>query len=494
MILLVRSNDMYENDFRGMLQAFFPWEKIFSSLPSEAAGYSRNLYNEITMVFSAIFDEGEVTLRIEEKGHVIYSAIIYGDHTDKKIFRNRLKKGCYRLLSDYTGKGLPWGSLTGMRPTKIATKCFDEGKSRDEVVQNYIDSYDCSPKKAELATSVAIKERQIIDRFDTKQDYMLYIGIPFCPSRCTYCSFASYPIDKFESEVKYYIDALIRELQNISLQNFGRTLKGIYIGGGTPTAISARELERLLIAIETYFDISRVEEFTVEAGRPDSITLDKLRALKRQGVTRISINPQTMVDETLHIIGRNHTVKDIYRAFDLARGQGFNNINADIIVGLPKETPEDMKVTLNGISFLAPESLTIHSLAVKRASGLKEAPEEVKVNPYAAEMMDMATDKAYELGLSPYYLYRQRNIAGNLENVGFAKKKSESIYNVMIIEEKIDIMAAGAGAVTKLIYPNFAKIERIEDCKSITDYIGRIDEMIDRKRMAIETRNMAAAE
>lgn len=491
MILLVENDPSYTNDLRAMLQAFFSGEKITGVSPNQVAEYNRELFKEFRLVFTALFMEKHTRLRVEEGGKVVFTAYINGDYEDKQRFRNRLKLAAYRLLSEYTGRELPWGSLTGMRPTKIATKALKEGLSRDEVIDGYIDAYMTSERKAALAVDVAIREQEILESVDPRTDYCLYIGIPFCPSRCVYCSFTSYPIDMYRTSVSDYLDCLIRELQIISYINRKRRLISIYIGGGTPTSLDAGFLEMLLSAVDQNFDLTHLREYTVEAGRPDSLSAEKCRILSRHKVTRISVNPQTMRDKTLQLIGRAHTSDDTVRAFRLARDCGDYHINMDVIAGLPGETAEDMRYTLGVIEKLAPDSLTVHSLAVKRASELRNQPELTKGggNRETDRMLSLADESARKQGLTPYYLYRQKNISGNLENVGYAKKPC--LYNVLIIEEKLDIFGAGAGSVTRVLRmdPESGEvmgIDRAEDVKNVDQYMQRIEDMIERKRTAVE--------
>ena len=316
---------------------------------------------------------------------------------------------------------------------------------------------------------MAENEQRLVKGIDLDNDYCLYVGIPFCPSRCLYCSFTSYPIGIYAEKAKMYIDTLCKELAYVAEQYKNKRLVAIYIGGGTPTSIS-----------------HGLVEFTVEAGRPDSITPEKLAVMKEYGVTRISINPQTMNDETLRTIGRAHNATQVKEAFAMARQAGFDNINMDLIAGLPGEDLDSMQHTLAEVRALAPESLTVHSLAIKRAANLNQQMDDYKstIHHDMDAMHTAAQETAQTLGMEPYYLYRQKNIGGNLENVGYAKPGCECLYNILIMEEMTDIIAAGAGASTKLVYHAENRVERVENCKSVDDYINRFDEMLDRKRKA----------
>ena len=349
MILLVESNDEYEVDLRAMIAAFFLGVKIRTAKPSDVAAFSKEQFFEYESMITAIFDERSTSIRLEEKGHVLYSAYIYGDYKDRKRFRNKLKLAIYRLLSEYTGRTLPWGSLTGMRPTKIASSALDKGRSRDEILDYYNYTYDTSEEKATLALNVAEKERTVIESVNPLTDYCLYVGIPFCPTRCLYCSFAAYPIMDYDRLVGDYVEALKQELKYISYLNRNRDLIAVYIGGGTPTSLTAKELGSIIECVRENFDLSSLREFTCEAGRPDSISLDKLEIMKKGGVDRISINPQTMNAETLKIIGRAHSPADVKWAMTEAKKAGFRNINMDIILGLQKDEHRVIKPTTQSL-------------------------------------------------------------------------------------------------------------------------------------------------
>ena len=489
MILLVQNSELYNNDLRAMIMAFYPGEKLTEMKPAAVASLGRELHNEFTLCFTALFNEKRSMLKIEEKAVVKYFAYISGDFEDRKSFRNRLKLAAYQMLSEFTGRTLPWGSLTGVRPTKIAMQGLRENQTDQDIISEYERRYAATPEKAKLALKVAKCEMDIFEREDivTTRDYALYINIPFCPSRCLYCSFAAFPVNEYKYKVPDYLAALSRELQFISYVNRDRRLVSVYIGGGTPTSLGDLSFDNLLTEALRYFDLSHLKEYTIEAGRPDSINQAKLDIMKAHGVTRISINPQTINDETLHIIGRAHTSEQFVRAFELARKSGFNNINTDIIAGLPMEKLRNMEKTLEALRLLRPESLTVHSLAVKRAAHLKEelATYQDVINHDAREMQALAAEYAKHMGMRPYYMYRQKNIAGNLENVGYSKPGKECLYNMLIMEEKVDIFGAGAGASTKLVNPFKGNVERIANTKNVDDYIARIEEMLDKKRDSV---------
>lgn len=494
--MLIQNRQEYNNDIRAMLMAFYPGVRIAEQSDGQ----------QIQLVFRAKYTEGVTVLALglpvpktsDRNGNICdveYIAFekLAGDYRDKAAFRNRLKRSAYGLLCSYTGRKLPWGDLTGVRPTKIAVKQLNAGMDFDSTVAYYQKVYDTSIGKARLATQVAEKELSLVQGIDFNRDYCLYAGIPFCPSRCLYCSFTSYPIAAYRDKAAIYIDKLIEELAYAAELYKDKRLISIYIGGGTPTSISHELLEKLLDGIDKLYGLGRYagedrvypEEYTIEAGRPDSITAEKLRVMKNHGVTRISINPQTMNDETLKTIGRAHTAAQAREAFALARREGFDNINMDLIAGLPGENPDSMRYTLEQVKALKPESITVHSLAIKRASNLRQQMDTygTSINQDMDSMHALAAEAAAELGMEPYYLYRQKNIGGNLENVGYSKKGCECLYNILIMEEMTDIIAVGAGASTKLTYHDENRVERVENCKSVDDYIDRFDEMLARKDM-----------
>ena len=427
---------------------------------------------------------------IVEKSKVIVQDDIVTDFNDYKQTKNDLKRLVYKVLCAYTGRTLPWGTLTGIRPTKIAMSLMDEGYDEAGMRAYFDREYKISEDKYKLCTLVAKNERQILKNVDYKKGYSLYVGIPFCPTICAYCSFSSYPLSAWKNKVDDYLDALFHEIDAVAAQikASGASIRPLtfYMGGGTPTSLNAGQMDRLLKKLFDTFELEHVAEKTIEAGRPDSITRDKLEVIHSYGISRISINPQTMNQKTLDVIGRRHTVEQVKEAFALARECGFDNINMDLIAGLPGESKEDFAYTLSEIEQMMPESLTVHALAIKRAARvnqeklyLQSAPVE-EVN----DMINMAFACATRMGQEPYYLYRQKNIAGNLENVGYAKPGLAALYNILIMEEKQSIIALGAGASTKLVMRDENRIERIENVKSVKDYIERNDEMIARKKEA----------
>lgn len=378
----------------------------------------------------------------------------------------------------------PWGVLTGIRPSKIATKLLLGGMSADDTVKYFVRKYGADEKKARLATEVAQVELPIRKNM-SESGVSIYIGIPFCPTRCLYCSFVTCGTKQAARLTDKYVEALKREISYVSdiVSENGNTVETVYIGGGTPTTLSAPLLDDMLSHLRDSFDLSCCKEFTVEAGRPDTIDREKLMTLKRRGVDRISINPQSMNLDTLHLIGRAHTPEEIEQAFYLARDCGFDNINMDVIAGLPGEDLDMFKYTLERVEKMSPEDTTVHVMSIKRSSRLHEYLKDYQLTDgdTVAKMVDFAYDFLRGRGKHPYYMYRQKNQLGNLENVAYTKPGFESLYNVYIMEEIQTIISLGCGGVTKTVDRTCDRIERIFNVKEPKDYIERLDEMLSRK-------------
>lgn len=484
---LNRSN--YEYDVHSIVKAFYPEEQV-SVLTPEMGGEKRAALAQWVRIRIVLCENGALAAVDGEEYRWDARGPQDGDEEAGKVYKYGFKCFLYRVLACVTGKELPWGNLTGIRPTKIAFSLLEEGKSREEIVEHYMGKYYVSREKAELSVAIARREMELLQGLSRGAKsgdgpgggYSLYIGIPFCPTTCLYCSFTSFPISACRGMTDAYLDCLVREMEYVAARYRGRILDSVYIGGGTPTTLEAPQLDRLLGRLKAVFDFSTVREFTVEAGRADSITEEKLQALGRHGVTRISINPQTMKQETLDFIGRKATVEQVEAAYALARRMGFDNINMDLILGLPGEGEEDVQATIDRVVELAPDSLTVHSLAVKRASRLNQWVQEKGVGMLrnTDETMRIAARGAQRLGMVPYYLYRQKNMSGNFENVGYAREGKLGLYNVLIMEERQTIIALGAGSITKLVLPD-GRIERSENVKEVNLYIEKIGEMIARK-------------
>ncbi len=481
------NKENYEYDIQALVKSFYPEEQVGVLLPESRPERRAQL-------------EGNVRIRLEiqEEGQALKEAVltidgkafVWRSHEAGSEDKSAMKRFLYESLREATGKELPWGNLIGIRPTKIAYALLEEGKSKEEIVAHYRNEHYVSREKAELSYDIACRERELLSQVHYEGGYSLYIGIPFCPTTCLYCSFTSYAIAAYRRQVDAYVDCVIREMDYVAERYRDKILDSVYVGGGTPTTLEPEQLDRLLSAVKEKFDFQYVKEFTVEAGRADSITEEKLRVLHRHGVSRISVNPQTMKQETLDCIGRRASVVQVEEAYALARKIGFDNINMDLILGLPGETEEDVQRTIDRVVELAPDSLTVHSLAIKRASKLNQWIQEngVSMLRNTDETMKIAEEGAKKLGLVPYYLYRQKNMSGNFENVGYAEEGKLGLYNILIMEEKQTIVALGAGSITKVVLPD-GRIERCENVKDVTLYIDKIDEMIARKEALFSLEN-----
>ena len=389
----------------------------------------------------------------------------------------------FLMLRKLTGISPEWGSITGIRPVKKVNALMNEGFSKEDIREKLKEKYFISDRKFELAYLTAATQKHALDTLD-KRSCSLYISIPFCPSRCIYCSFVSHSIDTPNAKklVPLYVDKLCDELRITAdiMRETGLSLDTIYIGGGTPSSLSAEQLEKVMKTVKNCFDISDIREYTVEAGRCDTITADKLKVIKTQGATRISVNPQTMNDGVLRAIGRRHDSEGVVKAFRLAREIGFDNINMDTIAGLPTDTPEGFKNTIERLIDLDPEEITVHTLTLKRSANLFRE-EDMVSDENIEEMVNFSFDRLTSAGYLPYYLYRQKNTLKNLENVGYAKAGKESLYNIYIMEEAQTILACGASGSTKLYDPETGKISRVFNYKYPYEYISRFDKMCEKK-------------
>ncbi len=408
--------------------------------------------------------------------------------TEKAMLKNckhEVKLAVYDLISEERKSSSPWGILTGMRPVKLVHDMLDKGYSPEVAGLKLRDRYRVSNMKIELALQIALTERPFIENAKT-DPLSLYICIPFCPTRCVYCSFPSNAMGQKGHLVEPYLKALFREIEAVAemIHTSGQQIDCVYIGGGTPTALSEEDFERLLGHIEQHVNTQNLIEYTVEAGRPDSISERKLQLMKDHHVDRICINPQTMNDETFKVIGRNHDAKAVEEVYALAKSIGFKTVNMDLIVGLPGEDMRSIESTMEHIKRFDPENVTLHTLSVKRASELSAHRSSYRLNEedLTVRMMDEAMGTLYGMDMQPYYMYRQKRILANLENVGFCKEGHESVYNIRIMEERHPIVALGAGASSKFIDPETQKFERQSNSKGVEDYVERVEEMIERKR------------
>lgn len=389
----------------------------------------------------------------------------------------------YKLLCDFTGLTQPWGILTGVRPVKLLRRLAEES-SEEQAVKRFEKDFFVSDEKIALSRETEHNERKILE-LSKPESFSLYVGIPFCPSRCSYCSFVMASIERAEKLIEPYTKLLCEEIKRTAeiANKLGLRLETVYFGGGTPTTLSAEQLDMVLGTVNNSFDMSTCREFTVEAGRPDTIDIAKLFALKENKVDRISINPQTVNDEVLKTIGRKHTAQQFFDAFELARKCGFDNINTDLIAGLPTDTPESFKNSLDSIVRLNAECITVHTLCMKRASRLTTEGVTLDLQQArdAREMLAYTQNILGQNEYIPYYMYRQSRMVGNLENVGWSKRGFESLYNVYVMDETHTILACGSGGVTKLKRNNPDYLERIFNFKYPYEYIDRFDELIQRK-------------
>lgn len=382
---------------------------------------------------------------------------------EKRLFKRSAKLAVYRALSDYTGKRMPWGSLTGIRPTKLAYQ------NNADFERFFLDEMLVSPEKTALVGRILQAQKGVYEKDDDNCDF--FVGIPFCPSRCAYCSFVSGDIRKNAALVQPYVDTLIKEIE--TSKSLVKKLRSVYVGGGTPVALPLSELKRVLDAIGP----QRVE-YTVEAGRPDAINAENVALLKEYGVTRICLNPQTFQDKTLERIGRRHTVRDLYDCYPLT--DGFS-VNMDLIAGLPRENFEDFRDSLDRCTELEPDNITVHTLALKRGSVLKEATDRLPAGE-VERMVEYAQETLSAKGYEPYYLYRQKYMAGNLENTGYTKRGKACVYNIDVMEEIAQNVACGANAVSKAVFGGGERIERYGAPKDISSYIAKIDRIIEEKQ------------
>ena len=382
----------------------------------------------------------------------------------------------YDLLRDWTGIRPPWGKMTGVRPVRLIHDKRAAGWTEAEIDRFFLERFDCSQQKYQMAKAIADLQEPILKVGNEPGTYSLYIGIPFCPSRCSYCSFVSCNLDRDRKMVQPYVDCLCREVEEIRIQadKAGLKLCSIYIGGGTPTSLSADQLRQLMGTVRANFDLSKVVEYTVEAGRPDCTDAEKLAVIKEYGATRISINPQTFSDEVLAGIGRKHSAQDILDCYAEARKAGHDDINMDLIAGLPGDTPDGFRTTLEQVLALAPENITVHTLSRKRGADLSQQTAPVPDGAQVGEMLDFANTALDTAVYAPYYLYRQKFMSGGFENVGWTRPGQENLYNICIMEELCSILAMGGGASTKLVCPG-GRLERHIDPKYPTEYIANID-------------------
>ena len=470
MEIKIKLNEMkYRYDVYQMFNIYFPLDEI------------------------KFLDDGDYIVNILDNKVEFINGDYYKETAISENIKEDIKRLVFSSLKDITEEEYPWGILVGIRPSKIALKYLEEGKTEEEIIEIFKKKHLASEEKAKLCIEIAKTEVSFVNN-DSK-NIAIYIGMAFCPTRCFYCSFAANPIMGNKKLVNPYLEALIYEIREMKKYVDERNLniETVYFGGGTPTAVNNEEFELIMQeAYNAFVKGKGIKEFTVECGRPDSITKEKLETMKKFNVTRISINPQTMNDETLKMIGRGHNSKDVIEKFNLARSMGFNDINMDMIIGLPGEGIKEVLHTKEEILKLHPDSLTVHGLSLKRASILYEnfilkKGIQVKKQAELADMYEESRILAKKLGLHPYYMYRQKNMVGNMENLGYSRKGAECIYNIQMIEDKQTIIALGADAVSKVVFLEEGRIERFANIKDVREYCNRIEEMVEGKKKLLDT-------
>lgn len=468
-LYIIEHNFHYE--LENLVRLFFPNEKI--NVIKDSAEFEK------PYILTEIKDNIRVEVLFDD-----FNSYLCDHKVDDVENERKICELLYKLLCEYTQVTPPWGMITGVRPVKLYRK-LKESQGETEADNYFKDKLFVSPSKINFTKITEKVEKKILD-LSNDNSFSIYIAIPFCPTRCNYCSFVQCSVEKSKHLIEPYVELLCQEITHTAeiAKKLNLNLETIYMGGGTPTTLTAQQLDKVLSTINSNFNLSHLREYTVEAGRPDTITLDKLVALKENKVSRISINPQTLNDEVLSAIGRKHSAQQAIDAYNLARSVGFESINMDLIAGLTNDTYESFVNTLDKICVLNPECITIHTLSMKRSSNLTQ--DGAKINKHSAvltsKMLDYAQNKLFENDYLPYYLYRQSRMVGNLENTGWSKVNKESYYNVYVMDETHTIFGCGAGAVTKLKSSKFDYLERIFNFKYPYEYIDRFDEMLQRKQ------------
>lgn len=474
-MILYLSGHNYHFECENLCRVFFPYSPV-KRISNPEDGENADIYAK-----AVIF---------QQEDRYLYEVWVRRDGREKRLSHSHIEieeylltNLLYTLFSEFTGYKPEWGMLTGIHPVKLLRE-YSEAQGEEAAVETFKHHFHVSEKNIQLSRRILGVQQPVLDSTGEK-DFCLYIGIPFCPTRCSYCSFVSQSIEKSGSLINPYFELLLVEIDKTAAlaSELGLKLRAVYIGGGTPTTLSAVQLELLCRMVKERFDFSSCSEFTVEAGRPDTIDREKLISMKNTGVTRISINPQSMSEKVLKLIGRTHTGKDIENAFRLARETGFTNINSDLIVGLPGDDMESFGHSLKSIIDMGAGNITVHSLALKRASEMtgSESFESHKNRDLTKEMFDYAYRELEENGFWPYYLYRQTRMAANMENTGWCVDGQECVYNIYTMDESVSIIACGTGGVTKLKSPNSNRLERIFNFKNPHEYISRHSEILSRK-------------
>lgn len=460
MIQISSKDTLYMYNLYHIVKAFFPNEEISQNLDEK--------------------QESLVSVKLEENSCFYVPVSEIADCPDRQDGKKKVTKIVYDWLSKVTGRILAWGMLTGVRPTKLAMQKLEAGMSRKEVCTFLEQEYGVSHQKAELGIAIAEREKELLGRLDYEQGFSLYVGIPFCPSICSYCSFSSSPLAEWKDRVDDYLKALCQEIRALGERAEERKLNTIYIGGGTPTTLEAEQLFELLDTIQKSFSFEYLQEFTIEAGRPDSITREKLEVMRRFPVTRISVNPQTMQQKTLDLVGRKHTVQDVKDIFHAARELGFDNINMDLIAGLPADDAASFADSIRQVLDLNPSNITVHTLALKKGAALFGSRMELPPQEAVAAMLTGAEDALRQSGYEPYYLYRQKYMSGSFENTGWCRPGYTGLYNIYMMEELHTILSLGGGGMNKINLPE-EKLARYHNPKIPQDYISRIDTILQQK-------------
>jgi oxygen-independent coproporphyrinogen-3 oxidase len=479
-MILSIDDEFYHYEAENVCRLFYPYEKInvLNEMPKKLPN------DEITVI--AEYLPSHQSVKLLRGDNEITKLETYISPKDEVTSEYLITHLIYTALEFYTGYQPKWGMITGIHPVKIYSDLL---KSEDETKADIfmLNKIHVSNEKLNMLKSLVGIQKEILNDV-TKKDVCIYVSIPFCPSRCSYCSFVSVAVEKQKKLILPYIENLIKEIECTGeiIKKYGLNIKAVYIGGGTPTILDAKEIDRLLRTINNNFNICENIEYTMEAGRPDTIDMEKLLIMKEMRVNRISINPQTMNNEVLALAGRKHTASDIIDKFNIARTVGFKNINMDLIAGLDGDNITSFENSVDSVIQLEPESITIHALALKRSSFITASEDTKKYHSkrYDAEkMIEYASDKLYKSGYIPYYLYRQSRMIGNLENTGWSKSDFECLYNILTMDDSVSILSCGAGGVSKIVYPGRKKVERIYNFKYPTEYISKFNEVLDRKEI-----------
>ncbi len=475
---LININNSYHYEMENLIRVFLPEAKILrADEPCEDEDYCiltleiNKVIIELSLAGKTYKSQGKFCLGCRPK-----------DESIDSYMERKMAVMLYDMLRDITGYTPPWGILTGVRPAKLMTKLI-ASLGEEKAVKYFINELKVSADKTNLALMVSKNETPIIEG-SSPDSYSLYVSVPFCPTRCSYCSFISHSNESAKKLIPEYVEKLCDEIVESGkiAKDLNLRLESVYIGGGTPTVLTATQLKMVTDALSANFDLRGISEYTIEAGRPDSIDSDKLDVIKNCGCTRISINPQTFSDSVLKEIGRNHTSAETLEAFTMAREKGFDNINMDLIAGLPTDTLKSFEKTLDIAISQNPENITVHTLALKRSSTIVTEGKATNSPTLTSDMLKLVQTKLTNAGYEPYYMYRQSKSLGNLENVGWAKKGYEGLYNIYMMEECHTILSVGAGAVIKLKAPNGTEIERIYNYKYPYEYIGNFQEILNRKQ------------